>query len=143
MPKVVAKEKGEFPQGILRAEGEKFDWPDDRKMPRWVSPVGGAASAGTASAAPASAPVAIPGDWKSLGAGERKKLAEKINGVKPASAADADAVIEAEAERRKPAPFADAPAATVIEGGNGLAASLGDNQPDWLPQEAQAQPTDI
>lgn len=139
MSKVIALVRG-YIGGVVRYQGDVFEWPHGVKLGRWVKLHGSAfggkgdhdGDESVGGAAPAVPAVTVPADWQNLKVAERKALAKSISGQNAANAAEADAVISAFVEANA-TPFADAPAPeTVAPKGTGLQEALGGTQPDWV-----------
>jgi len=147
MPKVEALEHGYW-GNVLREPGERFFidndvWSDKKSRPGWVRKVGSDPEPTATAEVGASATSEIPDNWKTLGAAERKEIAQKISGAPVANGADANEIIETHLSSIKNPSNDDASASepeTKPEG-NGVDEALGNSgpRPDYLPTEHTGQ----
>jgi len=142
MAKVRATARG-YVGGVIRENGEVFEWPAGNKVGSWVEPVafggkgdhdGDGLTGGSLPSDPAGA-VTVAADWRSGSAADRKALAKQITGENVPNAKEADEIIEAHLAASGPGVFGDAPApetAGPVRASNEINDALGSTQPDWI-----------
>lgn len=131
MVKVRALSKG-YVGGMIREQGEVFDWPEGNKVGSWVKPVafGGKGDHDgdglTGGSNPKDDETDADDDNDGDGNGKGKKRGKKPKTVMAKTAE----------------PFADAPEPEVIKG-NGVQEALGKPAPDWFPPEDDGAPVAV